>query len=389
MQMIVLRSRRSATGDKIPVSARTQEPLTLSLEVEEHTSKAAFALRTDPEVVAAAPPMPVQLIKAIDGSATGRSASVSWGVEAVGAAKSAFTGSGMTVAVLDTGIDKNWKKHPAFAGVDVIPRNFTSEVDEDTNGHGTHCAGTIFGRDVDGCRIGVAPGVARALVGKVLGEGGGSTDAVFRAILWALEEGAHVISMSLGMDFPAYREELAREMPSKMATSMALTAYSANVRLFDRLSQLTSSHGGFGQGCVVVAAAGNESRRDESPRYRIGVAPPAVGELILSVAALGQCETDVRGPLAVAPFSNIGARLAAPGVNIVSAAVGGGLSIKSGTSMAAPHVAGVAALWAQKLVRQRGRFQASQVISLLEHSTIELPHLDADDVGLGLVQAPA
>ncbi len=101
--------------------------------------------------------------------------------------------------MLDTGIDAN---HPAFAGVQLVQRNFTEEPPQDLHGHGSHCAGTIFGRDVAGTRIGVARNIKRALIGKVLGEGGGSSATLARAIHWALEEGAHVISMSLGIDFP-------------------------------------------------------------------------------------------------------------------------------------------------------------------------------------------
>ena len=60
---------------------------------------------------------------------------------------SPFTGLGIVVAVLDTGIDAT---HPAFAGVTLVKKNFTTEAAGDLHGHGTHCAGTIFGRDVSG-----------------------------------------------------------------------------------------------------------------------------------------------------------------------------------------------------------------------------------------------
>src|SRR5262249_53210577 len=109
-----------------------------------------------------------------------------WGVEAVGATECRFSGSGVTVAVLDTGIDA---AHEVFRDLPVTERDFTGEGDGDRIGHGTHCAATIAGRDVDGCRFGVAPGIAGLLVGKVLGDDGGSTEALMRAMLWALESG--------------------------------------------------------------------------------------------------------------------------------------------------------------------------------------------------------
>nr|WP_229419583.1 S8 family serine peptidase [Pseudoduganella dura] len=99
-----------------------------------------------------------------------------WGITAVGADRSRFSGAGVTVAVLDTGIDA---AHPAFSGVQLVQQDFSGDGDGDAFGHGTHCAGTILGRDVGGTRIGVARGVTRALIGKVLGnDGSGSTDMV-------------------------------------------------------------------------------------------------------------------------------------------------------------------------------------------------------------------
>ena len=67
----------------------------------------------------------------------------------------------------------------------------TGEGNGDTHGHGTHCAGTIFGGTVGGVRIGIAPGIDRAFIGKVLdGGGGGSTDQILDGIMWAARSGA-------------------------------------------------------------------------------------------------------------------------------------------------------------------------------------------------------
>ncbi len=389
MELVVLRSTKPVAKDTVPVSTLSHGPGELSVVVEDLAGSALADVRRDPQVIAAAPPIPMQLIRPLGPPAevTSLAPPVNWGVQAVGAAASAYTGAGVTVAVLDTGIDPA-QRTSAFAGLQIEAKNFTDESGEDLDGHGTHCAGIIFGRTTEGCRIGVAPGVAKTLIGKVIGRDGGSSDAIFKAILWAYQNGAQVISMSLGIDFPGYLERLSGFLPKQLATSMALTGYRANVRLFDRLSQVTSGQDGLVQGTVVVAAAGNESQRDVDPRYRVTVAPPAAAELFLSVAALAKLQDGQQATYRVAPFSNTGARLAAPGVDNVSAKLGGGLAFMSGTSMATPHVAGVAALWAESLMKQGIPFRATSVIDKILWSAARLPYLDPDDVGLGLVQAP-
>ena len=385
----------SATNSSLP------GPIT-SLEVDVVGRKdAGRGNETDQE--AKAPSMPFRLISPV-AARTGAEPATrgprpakspadavpAWGVKAVGADETKLTGAGVTVAVIDTGIaPKNAKgeKHPAFRGVELIERDFTGEGNGDTNGHGTHCAGTIFGRDVDGVRIGVAPGVTRALIAKVIGKNTKS-EHIADAIYWALDEGAHVISLSLRLDFPGHVAWLmAQGLDVKPATSKALDDYRLNIRLFDKLASLISGLATVRQPCLLIAATGNESARDADTPYDIGAGPPAVADGFIAVGALQPGENG----LTVAPFSNTGPAVSAPGVGIVSAHPDGGLVALDGTSMATPHVAGVAALWAQKLMARPGAFRLKSFeTALLSSATMNGvdPTMTIDDVGTGIVRAP-
>jgi subtilisin family serine protease len=358
----------------------------LSVEVDEIDRHEIPRLARSPGMLAIAPAIPMKLVAPMDIQDPAQPAAdgVAWGVKAVGADTSPFSGRGIVVAVLDTGIDA---AHPAFAGVTLMEEDFTGEGNGDAHGHGTHCAGIIFGRNVDGLRIGVAPGVSKALIGKVLGARGGSSDRIVQAMQWALDNGANIISMSLGMDFPGYVKELEHAgFPTEVATSRALEGYRANVQLFERLAAFIRAREAFGQPTITVAAAGNESRRDENPDFEIAVSPPAVAEGVISVGALGEGDQG----MTLASFSNTGTTVCGPGVRITSAKRGGGLVAMSGTSMATPHVAGVAALWAQKF-KTTSVLNAQYLMAKLvaSGSTDGLqPGLDLFDIGAGLVHAP-
>lgn len=340
----------------------------------------------DPGILDLARTMPTRLIEPM-ASDVAVTSGPTWGIQAVRAHKSSADGRDVLVCVLDTGIDAD---HEAFAGVDLVQRDFTGKGNGDMQGHGTHCAGTVFGRDVDGTRIGVAPGVSRALVGKVLDDrGGGESDMLFNAILWASSLNARVVSMSLGLDFPGLSKKLAaRGYPVDLATSIALEGYRANLRVFDNLMDLIAARAAFNGGMVIVAASGNESKRQKNPKYEVSASVPAAAKGIVSVGALGK----TGGGLNVADFSNTNPMLSAPGVDVVSSKAGGGLVALQGTSMACPHAAGVAALWWQSLQENAAiPVTASAVVARMRASCradVFRAGVDVLDRGDGLVQAP-
>ncbi len=209
-------------------------------------------------------------------------------------------GEGVVVAVLDTGIDED---HPDLRGAVVKSRDFTGEGIEDGNGHGTHVAGIIAARENRVGFVGAAP-KARLLVAKVLSNRGfGRLEWIARGIEWAVAEGADILSLSLGG--PMSSDLLHR------AVHQALAA-----------------------GKVVVCAAGNGGAL---ARQAIGY-PGRYGSVI-TVAA-----HDRNGQ--PSGFSSRGAALdfMAPGEEIWSTWRKGGYAKLSGTSMAAPFVAGLAAL---------------------------------------------
>lgn len=281
-------------------------------------------------------------------------AAFTWGLQACGAAISPHTAADVAVAVLDTGLDLT---HADFAGRPIVSQSFVAGVTaQDGHGHGTHVVGTSCGlADPPGPsrRYGVATG-AKILVGKVLGDqGGGSDGQILAAIDWALTNGVQVISMSLGADV--------QEVSAAYETvgRRALQA-----------------------GTLIVAAAGNNAKRSAGDPGFVGM--PANSPSIMAVAAVDAnlriAEFSARS--STAPGGKID--IAGPGVAVYSSwPMPARYKSISGTSMATPHVAGVAALLSQA-TGARG----AQLWAKLTQTARPLS-LPSADVGAGLAQAPA
>ncbi len=266
------------------------------------------------------------------------------------------TGTGVKVAVLDTGIDLT---HPDFSGREWPTGATASFVPgttvQDGHGHGTHCAGVVAGplQSAGGRRYGVAPDVT-LLVGKVLDDdGSGWDDQIIDGIEWA-SLNARILSMSLGSPrqpngkYPLHYERVAERL--------------------------------LAEGVVLLAAAGNSSDRPDLTRP---VENPAACPSILAVAAIERggrvaefscCKMDEIGDVDVS----------GPGVDVYSSWTGGGFRTISGTSMATPHAAGVAALILEAKPKLDGQGLWKELVS-----TASPLGDDRRDVGAGLVAAPS
>ncbi|MFR9798249.1 S8 family serine peptidase [Streptomyces sp. MS06] len=233
-----------------------------------------------------------------------------------------LTGKGVTVAVLDTGADLT---HPDLVGRVTASRSFVAGQEvADRDGHGTHVTSTVGGSGAasGGREKGVAPGAALA-VGKVLDDSGsGSESQIIAGMEWAARDvHARVISMSLGSTEPS-------DGTDPMA--QAVNSLSAET------------------GALFVVAAGNTGAPSS-------IGSPGAADAALTVGAVDSADR-------AAWFTSAGPRhgdnalkpdLAAPGVDILAARSqltpgSGYYTSMSGTSMATPHVAGVAALLAQE-----------------------------------------
>ena len=267
-------SRRARRGGLPRGASATPKESATTTTVRLFNSEEAETIRAAGRPLLRVPKMPVRLIPQV---APGLNAGEgrAWGIAAVGAGKPGWGGEGVCVGVLDTGIDP---VHPAFEGL-INERNykdFTGTGLVDSVGHGTHCAGIIFGRTVNDERIGLATGVTSVLIGKIADRNfATTTDQLQQALNWAVDSGADIISLSVGLDFLGHASALRDAgLPQDAALVAALNDYRDYTRFFDRLIGQIVSAGAASRSALVVAAAGNDSHGDGRPPYRIGATLP-------------------------------------------------------------------------------------------------------------------
>ena len=280
-----------------------------------------------------------------------------WGLEVTQVVGSDFSGRGVKVAVLDTGLDLN---HPDFAGRAITAHSFVpGESPQDVQGHGTHTTGTACGPKDPGVapRYGIAYD-AEIYVGKVLNnaKGSGLDSWILAGINWAITQGCRVINMSL------------EGLPTSNNTAYELAAKAA----------LATT--------AIIAAAGNDSRRDLGIFRPVGV--PANCLSIMAVAS-------INARLQVSFFSNRGSiggggaiDVAGPGEDVYSSwPMPTRNKRESGTSMATPHVVGIAALVAEAKPHFTGAGILNALRNLAKDAGV-LEGLSEQDVGQGLIVAP-
>ena len=238
--------------------------------------------------------------------------------------------SSINIAILDTGVDLD---HPDLANKVISNVNFSNSATmDDVHGHGTHVAGIAAAMTNNGVGVAGLGYTATIMNVKVLGDtGAGAYSWIVSGIIWAVDNGAEVINMSLGGS-------------SASSTLEAAINYA------------------WSKGVVVVAAAGNYG--NTAPLY------PAYYTNCIAVAATDSLDR-------LAGWSNYGdwVDVAAPGVGIYATLKNNGYGYKSGTSMASPHVAGLAALVFTTLSDANGDGKLSDEV----RSRIEV---NCDDIGL-------
>jgi len=242
-----------------------------------------------------------------------------WGVAKIGAPDvwGGFgRGQGVLIGHLDTGVDDT---HPALAGKVAFFQEFNSiglpipSPTHDSAEHGTHTAGTMVGRTFNGVNIGVAP-EARLASALVLPGGGGTFAQIIAGMPWAIGQDVHTISMSPGSP-----------VSSTIWNLPVLNAIGAGVLVVASIGNSgQGTSGGPGNDPLTVGVGATD--------YRDNIAGFSSGQVLVGV------------PWFFFFLTYTKPEISAPGVQVVSSIPGGQLAAFNGTSMAAPHVSGSAAL---------------------------------------------
>ncbi len=293
------------------------------------------------------------------------SQTIPWGIERIEApaAHSVSTGTGIGIAIIDTGIDprhEDLRIVGGYATVNCFPPARCAAAWDDDHGHGTHVAGTAAALDNDLGVLGVAPNADLYAI-KVLDRNGGGTWAgVAEGIIWAAEQDIEVLNMSLG---GGHSETVKRAVQCAYSGEYVKSEEEEVEQCL-----LGKKHS------LLISSAGNSGPDEGTVSY------PAAYEEVIAVSATDKGDN-------IASWSSRGeeVELAAPGVNVYSTLPGDKYGTYSGTSMASPHVAGVAALvWVTD-----STLTNIGVRGILRDTAEWLEDLSSTEQGYGLVNAAA
>ncbi|MDP9222518.1 MAG: S8 family serine peptidase, partial [Actinomycetota bacterium] len=358
--------RAAAALGHRPVIASTEVPETeppplvryypnLGLALGTVTREGLDELIADPQVDEVIGTPQLSLIRPTKVAAAKLEQLVTWGIAALDVPElwsQGLSGEGVVVGHLDTGADGT---HPGladaighFAEFDFLGRQVVPDpAPHDTDEHGTHTAGTIAGRSVDGKSFGVAP--AAKLASAIVIEGGQVIARILGGMDWIVGQGARVLSMSLGLR--GFMDD------------------------FEPLTRILRANG-----VLPVFAIGNEgpgtSRSPGNYSEALSVGAMDTNHGIASFSSSHQFD---REQDAVVPD------VVAPGADVVSAKPGGGFQLMDGTSMATPHVAGLAAL----LLQAKPSATVDELEQALFRSCALEPGWRTERAGRGLPHGPA
>jgi subtilisin len=318
------------------------------------TREGLAALQADDQVAAVVGTPRVGLIRPTRVRAAALRSSRTWGLQAMDAPSlwaQGLTGNGAVIGHLDTGVDGT---HPGlrtaitrFAEFDFLGRQVVPDPQpNDTDDHGTHTAGTIAGRPLNGRNFGVAPDAS--LASAIVIEGGQVVARIIAGMDWAIGQGVQVLSMSLGLR--GFLDD------------------------FLVLTQIVRR-----RGVLPVFAVGNEGPgTSRSPgNYSEALSVGAINRS-REVASFSSSQRFARPDDPVVPD------LVAPGVGVISTRPGGGFQSMDGSSMATPHVAGLAAL----LLEAKPTATVDELERALLGSCALEPGQSPDRVGRGLPNGP-